>query len=140
MSARTRIFGHPMHHVLSVFPLGLLATSFFFDLAWVATRREELAVVSWWMIFAGVIGSVITSLAGVIDWLELERGTRAWLIGAWHGAGHTIVTLLFAASWMLRRPQPSEPELLAIVLSGLGVLLSVITGWVGAELAEQIEA
>ena len=44
--------------MLIVFPLGLLATSFFFDLAYLATDRSELAIVASWMIFAGVIGGL----------------------------------------------------------------------------------
>jgi len=32
MEARAKAFGHPIHQMLIVFPLGLLATSFFFDL------------------------------------------------------------------------------------------------------------
>src|ERR1051326_765643 len=56
MEARAKLFGHPIHQILIVFPLGLLATSFFFDLAWLAKGRAELAVVAHWMIFAGVGG------------------------------------------------------------------------------------
>ena len=52
--SKLTIGGHPIHHMLIVFPLGLLATSFFFDLAYLATGRAELATVAWWMIFAGV--------------------------------------------------------------------------------------
>ena len=59
MKAKLRIAGHPVHHMLIVFPLGLLATSFFFDLAYLARGRGELAIVAWWMIFAGVIGGVV---------------------------------------------------------------------------------
>ena len=32
MKARARLFGHPVHQMLIVFPLGLLATSVLFDL------------------------------------------------------------------------------------------------------------
>lgn len=139
MKARLRIFGQPVHHMLAVFPLGLLATSFFFDLAWLATANEELANVAWWMIFAGVVGAIVASLFGLIDWLAIPRGTRAWILGAWHGGATVLVALLFAASWLLRRDLPAHPEWLAIALSGGGVLLSVLTGWLGGELADRME-
>lgn len=126
------------HHVLIVFPLGLLSTSFFFDLGYLATGRGQLGVVAWWMIFAGVAGAVLASLFGIRDWLRVARRTRARSLGAWHGAGHTIVTLLFAASWLLRRDAPDHPEGLAIALSAGGVLLSVVTGWLSGELAEEV--
>ena len=64
MKAKARLFGLPIHQILIVFPLGLLATSFFFDLAWLARGRAELAVGASWLIFAGVIGGAAASLFG----------------------------------------------------------------------------
>jgi uncharacterized membrane protein len=32
MESKAKVFGHPVHPMLVAFPLGLLATSFFFDL------------------------------------------------------------------------------------------------------------
>lgn len=139
MKARARIFGHPVHQILIVFPLGLLATSFFFDLAWLARGRAELAVVASWMIFAGVLGGLAASLFGLIDWLAIPRGTRAWRVGAWHGGGNLIVAVLFAASWLIRRDAPGHPDGIAIALSGCGVLLTILTGWLGSELADRME-
>ncbi len=139
MKAKLRIAGHPVHHMLIVFPLGLLATSFFFDLAYLARGRGELAIVASWLIFAGVIGGVAASVFGLIDWLAIPRGTRAWILGAWHGGGNLIVAMLFAVSWFLRRDAPAHPSAIAIAISGTGVLLSVITGLLGSELADRME-
>jgi uncharacterized membrane protein len=139
MKAKARIFGLPVHQILIVFPLGLLATSFFFDLAYLAKGRSELAVVASWLIFAGVIGGAAASLFGLIDWVAIPRGTRAWRVGAWHGGGNLIVAVLFAVSWLIRRDTPGEPEGIAIALSGCGVLLTVMTGWLGSELADRME-
>jgi uncharacterized membrane protein len=139
MKAKARIFGLPVHQILIVFPLGLLATSFFFDLAWLANGRAEIAVVAAWMIFAGVIGGAAAALFGLIDWMAIPRGTRARRVGAWHGGGNLIVALLFAASWLIRRDAPGHPEGLAIALSACGVLLTIMTGWLGSELADRME-
>ena len=139
MKARLRIAGYPVHHMLIVFPLGLLATSFFFDLAYLARGRGELAIVASWMIFAGVIGGIVASVFGLIDWLAIPRGTRAWILGAWHGGGNLIVAALFAVSWFLRRDEPAHPGAIEIALSGAGVLLSVLPGWLGGELADRME-
>lgn len=139
MKARARLLGHPLHRVLIVFPLGLLATSFFFDLAWLARGREQLAIVAWWLIFAGVVGGIAAALFGLVDWLAIPHGTRARRVGALHGGGMGIVALLYAASWLLRRDAPADPEAVAILLSGLGVMLTVITGWLGGELANRME-
>ncbi len=139
MKPRARLLGHPLHRVLIVFPLGLLATSFFFDLAWLLRGREQLAMVAWWLIFAGVVGGFAAALFGIIDWLAIPQGTRARRVGALHGGGMGIVAVLYAASWLLRRDAPSNPETAAILLSGLGVLLTIVTGWLGGELANRME-
>lgn len=139
MTARVRIFGQPLHQILVVFPLGLLATSFFFDLAWLAWGRDALAVASGWIMLSGVIGSALASLVGVFDWMAIPRRSRAWRVGALHGAGNVAVALLFAASWLLRRDAPGHPEPVEIGLSACGVLLTVVTGWLGSEVAERLD-
>jgi uncharacterized membrane protein len=136
---RARILGHPVHQMLVVIPLGLLGTSFFFDLAYLLHEAAQLGVASSWMIGAGVIGGAIAALFGTMDWLTIPRGTRARRVGAWHGGGNAIVALLFAASWLIRRDEPGHPEGLAIALSALGVLLCVLTGWLGSQLADRFE-
>jgi uncharacterized membrane protein len=139
MPPRLRILGHPVHQTLIVFPLGLLATSFFFDLAWLALGRAQLGATASWLIVAGVIGGAIAAVFGTMDWLSIPKGTRARRIGAWHGGGNAVVALLFALSWLLRREDPTHPDGLAIGLSALGVLLTVLTGWLGGELADRFE-
>ncbi|HEY0161004.1 MAG TPA: DUF2231 domain-containing protein [Thermoanaerobaculia bacterium] len=139
MQARARILGIPLHQILIVFPLGLLATSFFFDLAYLLSARAELGIVASWLIFAGVLGGAAAALFGIIDYAAIPRNTRARRIGAIHGGGNLVVALLFAASWLLRRDAPGHPGALEIVLSACGVLLTVITGWLGGELADRMD-
>ncbi len=79
-----------------------LATSSFFDLAYLMTGRSELVIVSFWMILAGVIGGLLAAVFGLIDWLAIPSGTRAKAIGLWHGGGNVVVVALFIASWWLR--------------------------------------
>ncbi|HEX2835874.1 MAG TPA: DUF2231 domain-containing protein [Thermoanaerobaculia bacterium] len=139
MSSRARLLGHPLHQVLIVFPLGLLGTSFFFDLAYLVHESPKLGIASSWMIAAGVIGGAIAALFGTLDWMSIPKEARARRVGAWHGGGNAIVALLFAASWVVRRDQPGRPEGVAIALSALGVLLCVLTGWLGSKLADHFE-
>src|SRR2546421_12212392 len=116
MEARAKLFGHPIHQMLIVFPLGLLATSFFFDIAWLATKRPGLGIAAFWMIVAGIIGGLVAAVFGLIDWLAIPRGTRAKAIGVWHGGGDVVVGALFAASWWLRRRAVEAPATAAVVV------------------------
>jgi uncharacterized membrane protein len=42
-------------------------------------------------------------------------------------------------SWLIRRDAPSHPGGVAVALSGCGVLLIILTGWLGSELADRME-
>ena len=138
MEARAKILGHPIHQMLIVFPLGLLATSFFFDIAFLLSHENQLATVAFCMILAGVIGRLVATVFGLIDWLAIPAGTRAKAIGLWHGGGNVVVVVLFIASWFLRRPSPSEPATVAIILSAIGVGIALMTGWMGGELVGRL--
>jgi uncharacterized membrane protein len=131
---RAKILGHPIHPMLIVFPLGLLATSFFFDLAFLLLHNGELAIVAYWMIAAGVAGGLAAAVFGLIDWLAIADGTREKNIGMWHGALNVMTVGLFAAGWFLRRASPSFPPVAAIALSGVAVALALAGGWLGGEL------
>jgi uncharacterized membrane protein len=138
MESKTKLLGHPVHPMLIVFPLGLLAGSLIFDFIYLGTANAQWAQSSFWMIAAGVIGGLLAAVFGLVDWLAVPNNTRAKAIGAWHGVGNVIVVALFVASWLLRRPDPAMPGTLPIVLSGIAVLLALVTGWLGGELVDRL--
>ena len=138
MESRAKILGHPAHQMLIVFPLGLLATAVIFDFIFLATGEPTMAIVSYWMIAAGIIGGLLAAPFGWIDWFAIPRGTRAKSIGLWHGVGNVVVLLLFAASWLLRRDLPERPDALALVLSFGGAGLALLTAWLGGELVDRL--
>ena len=138
MHARARLFGHPIHQMLIVFPLGLLATAVIFDVIALVTDNTRWAEIAYWLIAAGIIGGLAAAPFGLIDWLGVPGGTRARRIGLLHGGGNLVVVLLFAGSWLLRRDNPMVPETLALVLSFVGVGLALVTGWLGGELVDRL--
>lgn len=138
MESRAKLFGHPIHQMLIVFPLGLLATSLFFDLIALATDHKGLFQAAFYMIAAGVISGLIAAVFGLIDFLAIPNGTRAKRVGLMHGGGNVVVVVLFAASWLLRRGLPADPSTLAIILSAAGAALGGVTGWLGGELVDRL--
>src|SRR5512140_1174637 len=136
MESKAKLAGHPIHPMLIVFPLGLLATSFIFDIIRMAAGAGALGIASYWMIAAGVVGGLVAAVFGLVDWLAIPRGTRAWRIGAFHGAGNVVVVALFAASWFLRRGDPVHAGSGPFILSLVAVLLALVTGWLGGELVD----
>jgi uncharacterized membrane protein len=137
MHARAKLFGHSIHQMLIVFPLGLFAASFIFDIAYLVTNNSDFGVVSFWMILAGVIGGLTAAAFGLYDWLAIPRGTRAKAIGMQHGIGNVFVTVLFMLSWMMRW-SIGVPSASAMFISGLGIVIAVFTGWMGYELVDRL--
>jgi uncharacterized membrane protein len=140
VETKFKLFGHPVHPMLVVFPLGLLSTAVIFDVVYLVTRNEELAVVSFWAIAAGVVGGLLAAFFGLWDWLGIPRDTRAKRIGLLHGSGNVVVTGLFALSWLLRLGDPTylPDNLLPFVLAALGAGLALFTAWLGGELVYRL--
>lgn len=124
--------------MLIVFPLGVLGMSLFFDIAYLITKRTELATSAYWMILGGVIAGLLAAVFGLIDWIAIPGGTRAKRIGLMHGVGNVVVVALFIGSWCLRRPDPALPKIAAIVISAVAVGIALITGWLGGELVDRM--
>ncbi|HEU5317889.1 MAG TPA: DUF2231 domain-containing protein [Chloroflexota bacterium] len=138
MESKAKVAGHPVHPMLVVFPLGLLATSFFFDIIRLAGASESWGVAAFYMIGAGIIGGLLSAVFGLVDWLAIPKGTRAKSVGAMHGVGNVVVTGLFLASWGIRYGNPGRPDTAAVFLSLAAVLLAVVTGWLGGELVDRL--
>ena len=138
MESRAKLFGHPIHPMLIVFPLGLLAMALIFDIIHLVTAQGYWSEIAYWMMAAGVISGLLAAPFGLVDWLAIPAGTRAKRIGAWHGGGNVIVLLMFAVSWWLRRGAPQEPMMLAYVLSFGGGMIALVTGWLGGELVDRL--
>ena len=138
MESRAKLAGHPVHQMLIVFPLGLLATAVVFDVISLVTGTPVWARTAFYMIGAGVVTGLAAAIPGTVDWLAIPRGTRAKRIGLIHGVGNVIVVALFALSWYLRRDQPADPPTGAVVAGLLGAGLSVVTAWLGGELVDRL--
>ncbi|GHO70451.1 membrane protein [Ktedonobacter sp. SOSP1-52] len=138
MESKVKLFGHPIHPMLIAFPLGLLATSLVFDIVHWITGNGFFSHVAFWMIAAGVIGGLLAAIFGLIDWLIIPSGTRAKTVGMFHGVGNVVIVVLFIVSWLLRMNTQTNPSVLAYALSVVGVVLALITSWLGGELVDRL--
>ncbi len=138
MESKAKFLGHPVHPMLIVFPLGLLATAVIFDVIALSRGASYLFNAAYWMILAGLVGGMIAALFGLIDWRAIPAGTRAKSVGFWHGAGNVLVILFFATSWWLRRPAPDDPSKAALAFSFIAVIISLVTSWLGGELVDRL--
>jgi uncharacterized membrane protein len=139
MESRAKLFGHPIHPMLVVLPLGLFIFAIVCDVAYLTTGQQAFATVAYWNIAGGLIGGLLAAVFGAIDWWAIPTGTRAKAIGLYHGIGNVVLVVLFAASWWLRYQSPVlTPSTTAIALSFAGIALGLVTSWLGGELVDRL--
>jgi len=138
MESKVKVAGHPVHPMLIVFPLGLLATSVIFDIITLSTSNSQWSSMAWYMIGAGIIGGLLAAVFGLIDWFAIPANTRAKSVGLWHGGLNVLVVVLFIGSFLLRRPDPANPSGLALALSFVAVVIALVGGWLGGELVDRL--
>lgn len=139
MESKAKLFGHAIHPILIVYPLGLLSTAVIFDVIYLITENLTWATVSFWMIAAGVVGGLLAALFGLIDYLNIPNETRAKRIGLLHGLMNVFVMALFVISWLLRSgATDGRPPTVALALSFIGVGAALLGGWLGGELVERL--
>jgi uncharacterized membrane protein len=139
VETRFKLFGHPVHPMLIVFPLGLLSTAVIFDVIYLVTTNGEFAIVSFWAIAGGLVGGLLAAVFGLVDWLAIPKGTRAKSVGLTHGIGNVVIVALFAVSWVMRLDdQTYAPNVLPLVLGLVGAALALFTAWLGGELVYRL--
>jgi uncharacterized membrane protein len=139
MESKAKLFGHQVHPVLIVYPLGLFSAAFIFDFLYLVAGNPVFPTVSFYMITVGIIVGLLAAVFGFIDWLALPNNSRAKNIGLWHGSGNFVIVVMFAVSWFLRNGVVDfVPNSLALILSFVGVGLALITGWIGGELVYRL--
>lgn len=139
MESHARAFGHPIHPMLIVFPLGLFVISLVFDILYYITGTIGFASAAFWNIIAGVILGLIAAVFGLWDFLALPGDTRAKHIGLLHGGGNVIVVVLFLISWLLRLGMADHrPNVAGFVLEIIATGLVFFTAWLGGELVDRL--
>lgn len=139
MESRAKLFGHPIHTMLIVFPLGLLVSAVIFDILYLTTDNQLFAQVAFYNISAGIIGGLLAAVFGIIDFTRIPGGTRAKSVGWLHFIGNLMVVLLFTFSWFIRfNIEGNLPDTLALLFSFAGAMLGGVTGWLGGELVNRL--
>jgi uncharacterized membrane protein len=139
MESKAKLFGHPIHPMLIVLPLGLFLMAVFSDIAYLVTGNATFAAVSYWDIGAGIAGGLLAAIFGLIDWWAIPSGTRAKSIGLYHGVSNVIVVGLFLISCLMRNGVEGYiPSTTASALIFAGIALGAVAGWLGGELVDRL--
>lgn len=139
MESRAKAFGHPIHPMLIVLPVGLFVMAVVSDILYLITRSSIFAIVSFVNIAGGIIGGLLAAIFGFLDYQAIPAGTRAKSIAATHGIGNVVVVAMFAISWLIRNADETiYPPALALIFSFAGIIVATITVWLGGELVDRL--
>lgn len=135
--SRAKIFGHPIHPMLVVFPIGLYITSFVFDLVYLSTGAPFWFRMAYWTILIGLVGNVAAAIPGALDYLTLPPNTEARQTATYHMGIGVALAILYFANLLFRDwgiiPENQKPWGV-VILNLVGVLLIGLQGWLGGEL------
>jgi uncharacterized membrane protein/nitrite reductase/ring-hydroxylating ferredoxin subunit len=135
MRSRAAIKSHPLHPMLVAFPIGLLVTSFVFDLIALWREIPTLWYAAWYCIIAGLIGATIAAIPGLIDLFSvIPKDSSARSRGYKHAILNGLVVVAFIADAAYRGRPDVRPDGTSLILSACGVLLLGFSGWLGATL------
>jgi uncharacterized membrane protein len=126
--------GHPLHPPLTDATIGI------YTFATVAAVLSKLGVAdhtfaqAWWLaLVVGLVVTVPTALAGLVDWLQITWGSELWKTATWHLTAMVTATVFFLLAAVfghgcyLDRAVTTGPFVLTLV----GFVLLTTGGWLG---------
>ncbi len=132
MASPASIARHPIHPMLTVFPLGLWIFSFVCDIVfragWGGLAWNDIA---YYTMAGGIAGALLAAVPGFIDFLSIPASQQPLKKIGWaHMLLNLGVVVLFAIDLWWRTgvaPGSTGPFILSLV----GVLGLLVSGWLG---------
>jgi uncharacterized membrane protein len=128
------IGGHPIHAILVQFPIVCFVGAFITDIMYWRSASFIWETFSVWLLTAGLVGAGLAAIAGLVDFVgdrRIRQLRSAWI----HALGNGLVIVLSVINVFVHsRDGYTAVVPTGIVLSGLVVLIMMITGWMGREM------
>ena len=136
--SRASYKGHPIHPALIPFPFAFLYGAFVADLLGLISGRESLWTTGSHLALAGIVMALIAAVPGIIDYVytvppHSSGKTRATK----HAAVNLSAVALFALAWWIRGAPEVPPDLVLLLIEGVGVGLLTAGGWMGGVLVNR---
>jgi uncharacterized membrane protein len=133
MSSPASFKGHPFHPIIIPLPIGLWIFSIVSDLIF----KFGLGGAVWndvalYTLAGGIIGALIAALPGFIDLVGLTN-PKTKSIAIWHMLINLLAVVLYCVNFWLRMHR-APGDNVPILLSIIGVVLIIISGWLGGEM------
>ncbi|HTM86841.1 MAG TPA: DUF2231 domain-containing protein [Terriglobales bacterium] len=135
MRARAQLRSHPLHPMLVAFPIGLWIGSFAFDVAALAQGDPSLAAAGFYAVIGGCAGAVLAAIAGATDLFGVVPSrSSAKQRGYIHALLNVAALVLFIIVAARRGGAAAMPDGFSLLLSAIGVILILCSGWLGGTL------
>jgi len=133
MSAPASFKGHPFHPMLVALPIGLwifsIVSDLIFKFGWGSPVWNDVAL---YTVAGGIVGALIAALPGFVDLIGLQN-PKTMTIAIWHMFINLLAVALYCFNFWVRMHRPPGDNL-PILLSAIGIVLIIISGWLGGEL------
>lgn len=127
------VFGHPLHPLLVPIPVAALVGAAVTDWMFATFGGTFWPLASYWLLFVGFVVGVIAAGAGIIDFMSVARARSMGIAWA-HAIGNVVVIGLVLINFLIRRDNPADPPMQAILLSSIVFAILLITAWLGGEM------
>jgi uncharacterized membrane protein len=133
MRTPASIAGHPIHPMIVPIAIGGFILSFVFDIVCLASgTTTPWSTVAYYTMIGAIVGALCAAVFGLVDVLSLPAGeTRR--VGFTHMGINLVVVALYACNAWIRHADAS-PSGTPFVLSVVGILLLVVSGWLGGKM------
>ena len=132
-----RVFGHPVHPMLTAFPIALWVTSLLWDLLGVGLANSVWWAIGFWSVATGVAMALLVAATGFVDYVGLPSGDPAEAVATRHLIVMLSATTAFVGN-LLAQGGPGAPTglrlVITVALAVLGTAFLVFGGWLGGEL------
>jgi uncharacterized membrane protein len=126
--------GHPLHPPLTDVTIGLYTGAIAFAVLSALGLSEANLATAWWLaLVGGLIVTVPTALTGLLDWLDISRGTPLWRTATLHLSSMVTATVFFLIAAIIGHGDYVDRAVggasLVLTLIGWGFL--TLGGWLG---------
>ena len=132
-----RLFGHPVHPVLTDFPIALWSISLLSDVVGLWRGEAAYRQFAFWAIAVGLVIAVPAIVAGLIDYAAIPQGHPAIKGATWHMWVMLSAAIAYGCSLIAhigRFASSSFAIWMSIGSSAAGLVLLIIGGWFGGEM------
>jgi uncharacterized membrane protein len=138
MRARVTFGGHPVHAILTDFPIVCFILSAIWNLVALFANAQPWYAMTFWTMLAGLIMVVPTALTGLLDYTKvLQRNHPGSRVATFHLIANVTATVFFFLSLLLRRGTgilAGPAKTVTFVLAAIGVVILLAGGYLGGRL------